>query len=103
MAKQNSSKASATVQRLRVSLLFNPSTTWLREAIKKTYETLDIVHSSDDTPFACRVFVYWQCEVQHPSARAWLYQPGSTYEDCPNNRRRGVFHLHFRIFSEPGE
>ena len=50
MAKQNSSKASATVQRLRVSLLFNPSTTWLREAIKKTYETLDIVHSSDDTP-----------------------------------------------------
>ena len=70
---------------------------------KKNYETLDIVHSSDDTPFACRVFVYWQCEVQHPSARAWLCQPGSTYEDCPNNRRRGVFHLHFRIFSEPGE
>ena len=35
MAKQNSSKASATVQRLRVSLLFKLSTTWLREAIKK--------------------------------------------------------------------
>ena len=50
MAKQNSSKVSATVQRLRVSLLFKLSTTWLREAIKKTYETLDIVHSSDDTP-----------------------------------------------------
>ena len=50
MAKQNSSKVSATVQRLRVSVLFYLSTTWLREAIKKTYETLDIVHISDDTP-----------------------------------------------------
>ena len=50
MAKQNSSKVSATVQRLRVSLLFKLSTTWLREAIKKNYETLDIVHSSDDIP-----------------------------------------------------
>ena len=50
MAKQHSSEVSATVQRLRVSLLFKLFATWLREAIKKTYETLDIVHSSDDTP-----------------------------------------------------
>ena len=62
MAKQNSSKVSATVQRLRVSLLFKLSTTWLREAIKKTYETLDIVHGSDDTPepykrYCCDVMI----------------------------------------------
>ena len=50
MAKQNSSKVSATAQRLRVSLLFKLSTTWLREAIKKNYKTLDIIHSSNDTP-----------------------------------------------------
>ena len=27
---------------------------WLREAIKKNYETLDIVHGSEDTPKPCK-------------------------------------------------
>ena len=53
MAKQNRSKVSATVQRLRVSLLFKLSTTWLREAIKKPMKlwTLSIAPMTPPEPY----------------------------------------------------